>query len=162
MMFEITGIQSSELSTILELNESEVPHVGRIDLAKMHWFAHNADYFKVIRASGHAVAFLIGMRPGSRYQSPNYRWFCKHYNDFAYVDRVAVAPAFRRKGLASRLYDDFANSQRGECSLMTCEVNLKPPNEDSMQFHARLGFEQAGTLLSEGGDKEVALLVKPL
>jgi predicted GNAT superfamily acetyltransferase len=45
---------------------------------------------------------------------------------------------------------------------MTCEVNTRPPNESSMQFHRRLGFKQVSSLELDGGSKEVALLVKQL
>jgi len=46
--------------------------------------------------------------------------------------------------------------------LMTCEVNLRPPNEGSMHFHQRLGFRQVAEQESEGGTKTVALLVRQL
>ena len=46
--------------------------------------------------------------------------------------------------------------------MMTCEVNLKPPNESSMRFHERYGFTQIGSQATEGGQKEVALMAKTL
>ncbi|MDH3435120.1 MAG: GNAT family N-acetyltransferase, partial [Gammaproteobacteria bacterium] len=100
--------------------------------------------------------------PGTSYASPNYRWFSDRYDDFAYVDRVAVARFARRRGLASRLYDDFAATVPASVKLMTCEVNLSPPNEASMRFHKQLGFRQVGVRTTEGGAKEVAMLVREL
>ena len=87
----IRKVSLTELDVLLALNESEVPHVGSIDIERMHWFAKNADYFKVAQQDEQIAGFLVGFRPGSAYQSPNYRWFCDRYDDFAYVDRVAVA-----------------------------------------------------------------------
>jgi predicted GNAT superfamily acetyltransferase len=162
MTFEIGDISTSDLPALLELNESEVPHLGRVNLTQMQWFVANAAYFRVAKSAGDIAAFLIGMRPGTDYQSLNYRWFCNRYQDFAYVDRIAVAADFRRKGLASSLYEDFAASVPESVRFMTCEVNIKPPNAESMRFHSRLGFEQVGTQLTEHGAKEVALLAKPL
>ena len=107
-------------------------------------------------------AYLVGFRPGTGYMSPNYRWFCEHYDEFAYVDRVAVAAGARRSGIATRLYDDFAAAMPPSVPVMTCEVNVRPPNESSMEFHRRLGFEQVGSLASDSGDKEVAMLLKHL
>ena len=158
----ITDVEASMLGSVLALNESEVPHLGKVDADRMAWFAGNASYFRVAMADDRLAGFLVGLRPGTRYQSPNYRWFCARYDDFAYVDRVAVAADFRRHGLASRLYDDFAASVPASVSVMTCEVNIRPPNEESMRFHRRLGFRQVGTQATENGSKEVALLAKTL
>ena len=162
MDYDISDISDSNLEAVLALNQAEVPHVGSIDLDSMQWFAAHADYFRLATVENRLAAYLIGMRPGTAYQSLNYRWFCDCYDDFAYVDRIAVAPFARRYGLASRLYDDFARSVPKSVDIMTCEVNLRPPNETSMQFHAKLGFRQVGSLTSDDGKKEVAMLLKNL
>jgi predicted GNAT superfamily acetyltransferase len=162
MPTRIEDVSQHDLEQILVLNESEVPHVGRVNIERMHWFAENATYFRVARVDQQLGAFLIGLRPGTRYQSVNYRWFCDRYQDFAYVDRIAVAEAGRRLGLASSLYDDFAAAMPASVSVMTCEVNILPPNDGSMIFHTRLGFREVGTLSSEDGSKKVALLLKSL
>lgn len=158
----IRDISASDLDAVLSLNRSEVPRVGDVDLPRMRWFVSNAAYFRVVNRNGALAAFLIGMRPGTAYASPNYRWFCEHYDDFAYIDRVAVSELARRQGHASRLYDDFANTVPASVKVLTCEVNIKPPNELSMQFHHKLGFRQVGSLRSDNGTKEVAMLAKDL
>ena len=158
----IRDVQHADLDAVLVLNQSEVPHVGSIDVDRMRWYANNASYFRVAEAGDELAAYLVGFRPGTGYDSPNYRWFCEHYDDFAYVDRVAVAASARRTGIASRLYDDFAAAMPSSVPVMTCEVNVRPANESSMEFHRRLGFEQVGSLTSAGGSKEVAMLLKRL
>jgi hypothetical protein len=158
----IEDVSQNDLAEILALNESEVPHVGRVDIERMHWFAENATYFRVARVDSQLGAFLIGLRPGTSYQSLNYRWFCDRYDDFAYVDRIAVAAAGRRLGLASSLYDDFAAAMPSSVNVMTCEVNIRPPNAGSVLFHTRLGFREVGTLSSDDGSKKVSLLLKNL
>lgn len=162
MSHSIENILQSDLEDILILNESEVPHVGSIDIEQLNWFADNADYFRVVKIDGDIGGFLIGIRPGSNYQSPNYRWFCDRYEDFAYVDRVAVAVSARGQGVAAQLYSDFAAKMPESVTAMTCEVNIEPPNDGSMQFHTKLGFREVGTLTSDAGDKKVALLLKDL
>ncbi len=124
----------------------------------MQWFADHAAYFRVAADADGIAAFLIGLRAGSAYASPNYRWFCAHYEDFAYVDRIAVAERARRQGLASQLYDDFMTMMRPHVTIMTCEVNLRPPNPTSLRFHENRGFCRVGTQETEDGRKEVALL----
>jgi predicted GNAT superfamily acetyltransferase len=162
MFSDIQDVDESDLPAVLELNQLEVPHVGSIELDDMRWFAANAAYFRVIRRSGVIAAYLVGMRPGTAYASPNYRWFCRRYDDFAYVDRVAVDASARRLGLATRLYQDFTESVDDSVEIMTCEVNVRPANEPSMQFHRDLGFRQVGSLVSDDGRKEVAMLLKSL
>jgi predicted GNAT superfamily acetyltransferase len=159
---EIQDVTERDLRAVLALNESEVPHVGQVDIDRMRWFAAHANYFRVAKDEDRLAAFLIGLLPGSRYGSMNYRWFDDRYSDFAYVDRIVVAEHARRRGLAARLYDDFVAAAPASVSLLTCEVNIQPPNEQSMQFHVKLGFREVGTLTSDAGRKKVSLLLKQL
>jgi len=162
MPFQITDVTTTDLAEVHALNQSEVPHVGTVDIERMRWFATNASYFRVARNDGQLAAFLIGLRPGTNYDSLNYRWFCDRYDDFGYVDRIAVSITARRHGLASRLYNDFAAAMPDSVRIMTCEVNTRPPNEESMRFHNRLGFREVGRRASEDGSKEVAMLLMDL
>jgi predicted GNAT superfamily acetyltransferase len=159
---QIMDVTPDDLDEVLRLNDDSVPHVSRIDSAQMEWFAGNAHYFRVVRHEGQLAGFLIGLRPGLPYRSPNYRWFSENYSDFGYVDRVAVSATARRMGIGSRLYQDFAESLKGDVDIMTCEVNTRPPNESSMRYHEQHGFVCVATQETEGGEKEVALLEKRL
>ncbi len=159
---QIFDVTPDDLAEVLKLNEDSVPHVSSIDMSETQWFSANAHYFRVARIEDQLVGFLIGLRPGLPYKSLNYRWFIDHYDDFAYIDRVAVSPTARRAGVASRLYADFAKAVGGEVGVMTCEVNIRPPNESSMRYHVQHGFVQVGAQETEGGSKEVALMEKKL
>ncbi len=159
---QIRDIVDADLADVLALNEGAVPHVNSVNIEQMQWFAREARYFRVARNDGLLAGFLIGLQPGLDYASPNYRWFCARHRRFGYVDRVVVAPAARRRGVASQLYDDFAATLRGYVPFMVCEVNIRPPNESSMVYHERHGFVQVDTQETEGGKKEVALMEKRL
>lgn len=139
-----------------------MPAVNSINMQQMRWFVDFAAYFRVAVVDDGIAAFLIGLRPGVAYDSPNYQWFCRRHDDFGYVDRVAVATHARRLGLASKLYEDFRVSLPPQVALMTCEVNLRPPNETSMRFHEQLGFQQVGSQDTDGGSKRVALMERVL
>lgn len=158
----IRDVDVEDLDAVLVLNQSETPHVGSVGIDRMRWFARHASYFRVALLDGALAGFLVGLRPGSSYDSPNYRWFCERYEDFGYIDRVAVAGFARRSGIASQLYEDFAATLPESAGVMTCEVNVRPANDASMQYHRRAGFHQVGTLTSDGGAKEVAMLLKDL
>jgi len=160
MDYILRDVSEADFEAVLILNQSEVQYVGSVDLHKMQWFAANAAYFRLMTTDDKLAAYLIGMRPGTSYESPNYRWFCDRYDEFAYVDRVVVAEFARRDGLASRLYEDFAHAMPDSVGIMTCEVSISPPNETSMRFHERLGFRQVGSQAKAGG--KVAMLVRDI
>ena len=158
---KLSQIEQSDFDDVLALNEESIPHVSWIGGEELQWFSDNAAFVQIARIDDRFAGFLIGMRPGTDYASPNYRWFCDNYDDFAYVDRVAVSEWARRRGVAESLYDAFARSQRS-VPAMTCEVNIRPANEGSMLFHKRLGFRQVGSQETGDGEKEVAFLEKIL
>lgn len=158
---QILQIQKNDYDSVLALNEESVPHVNLIGVEELQWFINNAACVRVAKIADQLAGFLIGLRPGCDYASPNYRWFCENYDDFAYVDRVIVARWARRKGVAESLYETFGSSQP-DAPVMTCEVNIRPSNEGSMLFHQRMGFRQVSSQETEGGKKEVALMEKVL
>lgn len=158
---QVVDVSISDLEAVLALNEASVPHVNSLTLQDMQWFLENAPYFRLIRGD-RLAGFLIGLGPGLDYGSLNYRYFCEKYEVFGYVDRVAVAAESQRLGIASRLYEDYAATLRGFAPVMTCEVNLRPPNEGSLVYHERHGFKRVATQETEGGSKLVALMEKRL
>jgi predicted GNAT superfamily acetyltransferase len=156
----LRNVEADDLENVLRLNEASVPAVNSVDLEQMNWFAANAAYFRVALRGDALAGFLIGMRPGTTYASPNYRWFCAAYEDFGYIDRIAIAADARRLGLATRMYRDFEASLPASAGVLTCEVNLVPPNESSMRFHETYGFRTVGTQTLDDGRKKVALMAK--
>ena len=161
--YSIRQASQGDLEAVLALNESVVPHVNSLVLADMQDFLKKAVYFRLVcDEEDHPRAFLIGLAPDTDYDSPNFRWFCDHYEQFAYIDRIAVAESARRRGIAEALYDDFAGATRDWAQRMSCEVNLRPANPGSLEFHKRLGFKQVGSQEIHNGAKKVALMVKEL
>jgi predicted GNAT superfamily acetyltransferase len=75
-----------------------------------------------------------------------------------YVDRILIDPAFQGQGLGRAFYDDLKKFSKELTPILTCEVNLKPPNDGSILFHEKYGFEQVGTQETEDGKKEVSLM----
>ena len=159
---QILDVAEPDLADVVALNEAYLPHVSSMDMEQTRWFAANAWYFRIARIDGQFAGFLIGLRPGIQYGSENYRWFCENYRDFGYIDRVAVAASVRRQGVASSLYDDFANTLRGQVDVMTCEVNIRPANASSMRYHETHSFRIVTSQETEGGTKEVAMMERTL
>jgi predicted GNAT superfamily acetyltransferase len=116
-----------------------------------------------VRRAGNVAAFLMAFDQDADYDSPNYLWFRERYPRFIYVDRIVVAPAMRKRGLANRLYEDlFRVAKDAGHDRVVCEVNSDPPNPASDAFHAALGFVEAGHASIHGGTKTVRCLARPL
>ena len=121
-----------------------------MELGDLEWFAEHAHRVVVVDVDDRAAAFAITLLPGSSYQSPNYGWFRDRYDDFVYLDRIAVGEPWRRKGLASLIYDEMERDARSR-SRMCCEVDLDPPNPASLAFHAGRGYAEVGQLRNAKG-----------
>lgn len=162
MPIEIRSPTDDELGVLLELNEAALPHVNSISLTTMQWFERAAFYCRVVVHDGTPAGFLVGLAPEAQYQSPNFHWFKSRYDDFVYIDRIVVSAHSRGQGFARQLYDDLVRAMPDTVRLLTCEVNARPRNDASMQFHERYGFVEVGRQETEGGAKEVVLMAKRL
>ena len=157
----IRNVRPNELELLLELNQSNLPHVGSISLDEMQHLHSQAVYFRIAELKGQPVGFLIAFDPQADYDSLNFLWFKHRYQDFVYIDRIIIAAGARRKGFALALYRDLEDfARQRHIPLMTCEYNLRPQNEISQQFHQRYGFKEVGTQETENGKKTVSLQIK--
>jgi predicted GNAT superfamily acetyltransferase len=98
------------------------------------------------------------LSPGTAYSSPNYAWFNEKYDDFIYVDRIAVLHDQRDEGIGSKLYEEVISYSQENSIPIAAEVNLNPPNPGSMRFHNRFGFEEVGILQHK--EKSVTMLLR--
>ena len=138
---------------ILQLNNSHATELSLLDLDRLRLLLGQAFY---ARAIGQGDAFLLALNEHAEYDSPNYAWFQARFERFIYVDRVAVAPWVRGRGLAKRLYIDLiARAADIGHEVVTCEINSSPPNPASDAFHAALGFAAVGEAIIHGGTKKV-------
>jgi len=159
MEYHILATENKDLPRVVDLNQDALPAVSSIELDDMIHFLEIVDYFRVIKVKNNIAGFLIALAPGKNYQSPNYKWFEKQYSQFMYVDRIVIDPSFQGQGLGWGFYDDLKIFCQGQTPIITCEVNLKPKNYGSLLFHKKYGFKQVGTQETDGGEKEVSLLV---
>jgi len=162
MTLELHDVSATHLSEIWRLNEAAVPNVNSISREVFGRFAREAAYFKVALTNGRVAGFLVGLAFDAAYDSPNFLWFRDRYDAFIYVDRIVVAHDARRRGVGAALYRDIISFTTSQAPVLTCEVNLRPPNEGSLAFHRAFGFEPVGEQETEGGAKRVALLAKSM
>jgi predicted GNAT superfamily acetyltransferase len=152
----------SDIDAALELNNLNAPAVGEIDRTQLEFlFEHSLYSFAIGADSLHA--FCITFAPGAPYTSVNYQWFSQNYSEFVYLDRIVVSEKMRNNSLGAKLYAAVEQRMiKDRCApLLTCEVNLNPPNTGSIRFHNRIGFHEVGQQDSKPG-LTVSLLAKNL
>lgn len=147
-----------DLPAVLKLNTAALPHVSDVKLSDMRRFLKQADPFLVVEEGKELAGFMIVLQQGLKYESLNYAFFCNNYSDFDYVDRIVISEKFRGQKFGTALYKHlFATSEK---KIITCEVNIKPPNPDSLAFHNMLGFKKVAEQVTENGKKSVAMMVR--
>ena len=158
----IRALVVDDLDAVLALNNANVPAVSPLDDAELARLAGLTSVGLVAELGGEFAGYCMVMPPGVDYASLNYTWFSRHaaelgYATFAYLDRVAVAPAARRHGVGRALYAHLVEHLSGTAPVLFCEVNVRPRNDVSLEFHASLGFREVGQQDTDGG-KRVSLL----
>lgn len=164
MPVTIAAMDAADLDDVLALNQANLPHVGELDRTRLAAIVDECSTALVARDdAGVLCGFVLVLAPGSAYDSPNYRWFCARYDDFRYVDRIAVDGSRHRAGLGRRLYADVFDHARADgAPWVTAEVNLEPPNPVSIAFHTSLGFTEVGRQDTYGGAVTVSLMAAPV
>ena len=152
----------SDINAALELNNLNAPAVGEIDRTQLEFLIEHSLYSFAIGADM-LHAFCITFAPGAPYTSVNYQWFSQNYSEFVYLDRIVVSEKMRNNSLGAKLYAAVEQRMiKDRCApILTCEVNLNPPNIGSIRFHNRIGFREVGQQDSKPG-LTVSLLAKNL
>jgi len=162
MVTTVRSAREQEIPWICKVNNAATPAVNRLSLEDMTRLHRLSARLRIAEIDGEAVGFLLAITADSSYQSPNYRWFRSHYDQFVYIDRVVIARGYRRLGVGRVLYADIESFTELTAPLLTCEINLNPPNPGSHRFHVAYGFHEVGQQDTEGGAKTVSLLAKPI
>jgi uncharacterized protein len=162
MALAIRDVREHELDAVLALNNTAGRSILVLDAVQLRYFYDHADYFRVAEIDGHLAGFLIALRDGSHYDSPNYRWFSEHYPSFVYIDRIVIANAYRRHGLGRIFYCDVNSFAEVRVPLLTCEVFLEPIDDVVVLFHGTYGFQEVGQQRMGEHGPQVSLLAKDL
>lgn len=156
----IEAVQAADEAAVLVLNNENAAELSWLEPNELSALIGTS--FSASRI-GDLEAFLLTFDQTATYDSPNFLWFRERYPRFVYVDRIVVAANARGRGHARRLYEDlFARAAAAGHDIVTCEVNLDPPNPTSDAFHAALGFQEVGEAVIHGGKKAVRYYAKQL
>jgi hypothetical protein len=153
-------ITESDIPDVLRLNADHVELLSPMDEPRLRQLLRWTASADIIHCDGRTAGFVLVFGPGQDYDSPNYRWFASTYGAlFAYLDRIVVDDAFRRRGLATAAYDEL-ESRATPFGRLALEVNVEPANEPSLAFHRQRGYREVTRLGSR--EHRVGLMVKDL
>ena len=99
----IRPLIATDLPTVMELNNAAVPAVSVADFAKLELLVAESRLSLVAENEGEVVGFCINFGAGANYTSVNYLWFCERYDEFVYLDRIAVDANARNMGIGALL-----------------------------------------------------------
>jgi predicted GNAT superfamily acetyltransferase len=154
-----TTPENKILKQLYSLNQDNVPNLGslssELELARLIKLSHICIY---VLSADEIVGFMVCFRELSEYHSLNYKYFNEREDKFMYVDRIAIKGGHANKGLGSGLYEKLYKLSALEQLPICCEVNTKPINQVSLNFHYKNGFEPVGEY--DFDDHSVAYLKK--
>jgi uncharacterized protein len=158
---EIRDVKPSDFPAILALNAESVRFLSPLDARRLAELHEQASYHRVIASPDGIAGFMLAFADNAIYNSPNYGWFAARYRRFVYIDRIVVAVTARKHGFARMLYEDiWEHAERIGAATITCEIDVLPPNPESLSFHERLGFLEVGQ--QQVGAKRVSLRARPV
>ena len=141
-----------------EINEQGLPGTGQVSVEQMGELLQLSDLCIGAYIDEKLVGFVLCLYPQKDYSSLNYAWFNDRYNQFLYVDRIAISTQHRNIEIGSELYTKVFQLASEKRIPVTAEVSLYPPNEGSDRFHLRHGFSSVGEFHQNG--KSVTMYVR--
>lgn len=151
-------LSNNDVPMMWEINEQGLPGTGQVTQEEMAALLELSEVSLGAYQDGKLAGFVLCLLPKTQYGSLNYAWFNQRYEQFIYVDRIAVAKDSRNSGIGTLLYQQVFDYAREHNIPVTAEVSLKPSNEGSDRFHLRHGFVTVGEL--DHGDKAVTMYIK--
>ena len=138
--------KNKDILSIYSINQVNTPEVGSLESTeKLRDLLNMSSLVLVAKINNEIIGFVVCLEAGAAYTSLNYKYISKKAEKFVYIDRVAIRNQHRRSGIGKSLYEIiFDYSKKFELPIY-CEVNTKPKNQPSLDFHGKIGFLKIGS-----------------
>ena len=151
-------LRSQDIPAIWEINQQGLPGTGKVSQQEIVELLRIAELTIGAFDGEQLVGFVLCFLPRTEYASLNYAWFNQRYQDFLYVDRIAVSEEHRNQSIGSLLYQQVISYAKYYNYPIAAEVSLNPPNPGSMRFHQRFNFTEIGVLNHQS--KSVTMMMR--
>ncbi len=156
---EFRSLVTEDIPSVWRINEEGLPGTGKVSEEEIAILLELSELSLGAYEGGKLLGFVICLLPETEYGSLNYAWFNQKFQQFLYVDRIAVTEEHRSREIGSSLYAKvFFEANRLRVPV-AAEVSLEPPNPGSMRFHFRHEFQEVGVLRHES--KSVTMMMRP-
>ena len=155
---ETRPLSQNDVPSMWAINEQGLPGTGQVSEQEVSDLLTLSTLSIGAFREDELLGFVLCLSPDVDYGSLNYAWFMNKYDEFIYVDRIAVSLDHRDKGIGSKLYEEVIAYSQDNRTPIAAEVNLNPPNPGSMRFHHRFEFEEVGILHHK--KKSVTMLLR--
>ncbi|TKB67153.1 MAG: GNAT family N-acetyltransferase [Nitrospira sp.] len=129
--------------SVLRINSESQPNVARLDRLELDRLQSLSPHHLIAESTqAGVVAYLLAFADDADYDGEEFLKFRNSVTaPFLYIDQVAVTSQAKGNGIGAALYRDVEQlaDERGIGSLC-CEINIFPPNSDSIAFHRKMGF----------------------
>ena len=156
MMFR--SLRNEDVPCLWRINEEGLPGTGKVSEDAIIDLIDFAELTLGAFEENKLLGFVICLPPKTKYGSLNYAWFNQRYDDFLYVDRIAVSTKHRNRKIGTILYEKVIKYAQEQNRPVVAEVSLKPPNPKSMRFHERHDFNEVGIFNHE--NKSVTMMFR--
>jgi [ribosomal protein S18]-alanine N-acetyltransferase len=124
LRIEIREAQWEDVDQVAALENASFPSPWRREFFESELEAEGR-FNRVARAGGRIVAYCFSM----------------YFFEEMHVNKIAVAAAWRRRGVAKMLMDDAMAFARGR-GVATVALEVRESNQAARAFYAALGFEE--------------------
>lgn len=155
----IRDVRTQDFDSIFKINQEAAPQVFVLDDHELSLLHKLCEYSKVIEIDGIVAGYIFVLGRGLVYDGDEYNWFCENFGEsFLYIDQIAIGKRWKGNGFGAALYEHLSHyADRHQISALTFEVNYKPLNQESMDFHKRMGFSETNQM--EARNTIVSLLI---
>lgn len=152
--WRLRPLADADRAALLRLNAGNYPSVYPLDestLAQLLGFGGH--HLVAVDPAGGVIGYLLSFPSTSAYDDTEINGLRRHVAEpFLYICQVVIASEHRGCSIGRALYAAAeALARRDGAAFLGCDVNLDPPNPESLAFHRRLGFVQVGTGTASNG-----------
>lgn len=134
---QLRSLTPNDFPAVLALNADSVKVLSPLDAERLAWLHGMSAVRDVVEIDGEVSAFVLALREGTAYDSPNYRWFAERYPRFLYVDRIVVGAALRGRQVGAQLY-----AQATFCD--SCAGDFQAPDRHPWEVVFNRGWQRWG------------------
>lgn len=138
----IRDFEKQDLKKVIKITEEshEYPdNISKWSKKELEKYIPLMKYFLVAEINGQVVGYIDSFSDDSRYDSEWFNFFIgkkqeNNWNNFLYLDQVAIDKQFRRKGVMTKLIETLLNKAQRDFEIICSSYRSNPKNIPSEKY----------------------------